>query len=303
MFIGPTNLDPTTDPWKSRPDFPSGLVPWCADNPYCGGILTPSWRWDNIEANREAAEVFLAFIDFHFPGVRANLHWYVTYEGYFDWLGGNSYSDSIRSAYGAYLFEMVKVFNNALEHAGEPPANSSRAVLWSPAYESPYHRYSQRELNSIRDNLRHMFANVQTMAAGEGIARGVDWLDMQDKLGQTDCYSVECYSGVGELVRLPLVGQLRAILLRQPAGEHGAVLDKPAGSRPQRTHDPAELLRVARCPHRRFLGAQLSERTPALTRVRSGDEQPVLLAQPAQQRGDSLPPPRSLGHRAQFAPL
>jgi hypothetical protein len=196
VFIGPTQLDPTTDSWKSRPDFPAGLKQWCADNPYCGGILTPSWRWDNIHANREAAEVFLAFIDFHFPRIRANLHWYITYEGYFDWLGGNTYSDSIRSAYEAYLFEMVKVFNNALEHAGEPPASSIRAVLWSPTYESPFYRYSQRELNSIRGNLRYMFANIQTMAAGEGIARGVDWLDMQDKLGQTDCYSVECYSGV-----------------------------------------------------------------------------------------------------------
>jgi hypothetical protein len=121
--------------WKSRSDFPTFLDQWCADNPYCGGILTPSWRWDNIEANREATEVFLAFVDFHFPRVREHLQWYITYEGYFDWLGGNPYSDSIRSAYAAYLFEMVKVFNDALERAGEPPANSSRAVLWSPAYD------------------------------------------------------------------------------------------------------------------------------------------------------------------------
>ena len=196
VFIGPAQLDVTTMPWKSRADFPTGLEPWCADSPYCGGILTPSWRWDNIEANRDAAEIFLAFVDFQFPKIRSNLNWYVTYEAYFDWLGGNRYSDQVQSAYSAFLFEMVKVFNGSLVRAGEPAPTSSRAVLWSPAYESSYFSHSTGELNSIRDNLRYMFQNVQTMAAGEGIARGVDWLDMQDKLGQTDCFSVECYSGV-----------------------------------------------------------------------------------------------------------
>jgi hypothetical protein len=41
-----------------------------------------------------------------------------------------------------------------------------------------------------------MFSNIQAAAEAEGINRGVDWLDMQDKLGQTDCFSVECYAGV-----------------------------------------------------------------------------------------------------------
>ena len=196
VFVGPAQLDATTTPWKSRADFPADLQPWCADNPYCGGILTPSWRWDNLEANREAADIFLAFVDLHFPGVRTHLNWYITYEGYFDWLGGNRYSDRVTSAYSAYLFEMVKVYNQALLYAGEPAGSSSRAVLWSPAYESAYYNHTQGELNSIRDNLRLMFQSVQTMAQDAGIARGVDWLDMQDKLGQTDCFSVECYAGV-----------------------------------------------------------------------------------------------------------
>jgi hypothetical protein len=81
VFVGPTQLDATTVEWKNRTDFPTGLEPWCADNPYCGGILTPSWRWDNIEANQRAADVFLAFVDLHFPGVRPTLNWYITYEG------------------------------------------------------------------------------------------------------------------------------------------------------------------------------------------------------------------------------
>jgi hypothetical protein len=196
VFVGPAQLDATTVPWKSRPDFPSGLEPWCADNPYCGGILTPSWRWDNIQANRKAADVFLAFIDFHFPGVRSNLHWYITYEGYFDWLGGNRYSDRLADAYSAYFLEMVRAYNQALQRAGEPAESASRAVLWSPAYESSYYTHSQLEINQIRDNLRLVFQNVQTMAASAGISRGVDWLDMQDKLGQTDCFSAECYGGV-----------------------------------------------------------------------------------------------------------
>jgi hypothetical protein len=196
VFVGPAQLDATTDAWKSGPDFPAGLDPWCADNPYCGGILTPSWRWDNIEANRRAANVFLAFVDLHFPGIRSNLNWYITYEGYFDWLGGNRYSDGLADAYSAYFLEMVKVYSQALQYAGEPPETASRAVLWSPAYESSYYSHSQREINEIRDNLRLVFQNVQTMAAGAGITRGVDWFDMQDKLGQTDCFSVSCYGGV-----------------------------------------------------------------------------------------------------------
>jgi hypothetical protein len=196
VFIGPTQLDGTGQPWKSRPDFPGGLDPWCADSLYCGGIMTQSWRWDNIEANRRAANLFLAFVDLHFPGVRENLNWYITYEGYFDWLGGNRYSDRISAAYAAYLLELVKVFHQTLRHAGEPAETASRAVLWSPAYESSYYSYTQLELNNIRDNMRGVFHNVQAMAAAEGISRGVDWLDMQDKLGQTDCFSVECYAGV-----------------------------------------------------------------------------------------------------------
>jgi hypothetical protein len=196
VFVGPTQLDVGRIPWKTRPDFPQDLEPWCADSPYCGGILTASWRWDNIRANREAADLFLGFVDLHYPGVRANINWYVTYEAYFDWLGDNTYSDSVRTAYSAYLLEMVRVYNQALQYAGEPAASSSRAVLWSPAYESPYFSHSPAELNHIRDNLRYMFDDVQNTAAGEGIGRGVDWLDMQDKLGQTDCFSVECYVGV-----------------------------------------------------------------------------------------------------------
>lgn len=196
VFVGPTQLDGTGQPWKTRPDFPGGLEPWCADSLYCGGILTPSWRWDNIEANRKAADLFLAFVDWHFPGVRKTLNWYITYEGYFDWLGGNMYSSSIASAYSAYMLEMVKTFNHALRYTGEPAETASRAVLWSPAYANAYYSHSQLQLNNIRDNLRTVFHSVQTMAAGEGIARGVDWLDMQDKLGQTDCFSVECYTGV-----------------------------------------------------------------------------------------------------------
>jgi hypothetical protein len=196
VFVGPTQLDVGQLPWKARPDFPQNLEPWCADSPYCGGILTNSWRWDNIAANREAADVFLGFVDLHYPGVRANLNWYVTYEAYFDWFGNNTYSDSVRTAYSAYLLEMVRAYNQALRYAGEPAASSSRAVLWSPAYESSYFSHSPLELNRIRDNLRYMFHDIQRTAAGEGIGRGVDWLDMQDKLGQTECFSVECYVGV-----------------------------------------------------------------------------------------------------------
>jgi hypothetical protein len=120
----------------------------------------------------------------------------VTYEAYFDWFGNNTYSDSVRTAYSAYLLEMVRAYNQALRYAGEPAASSSRAVLWSPAYESSYFSHSPLELNRIRDNLRYMFHDVQRTAEGEGIGRGVDWLDMQDKLGQTECFSVECYVGV-----------------------------------------------------------------------------------------------------------
>jgi len=196
MFVGPTNVDLSGLPWQSRADFPPGLEPWCADSPYCGGILTGSWRWDNIQANREVADILLAFTDLHYPGIRHNLHWYITYEGYFDWLGNNRYSDELRTAYSAYMLEMVRAYNAALRYAGEPAESSSRAVLWSPAYESSYFSNSILELNHTRDNLRYMFQNVQTAAAAEGITRGVDWLDMQDKLGQTDCFSLECYVGV-----------------------------------------------------------------------------------------------------------
>ena len=193
VFVGPTQLDPSGTPWKSSADFPGGLEPWCADSLYCGGIMTPSWRWANIEANRKAADVFLAFVDLHLPGVRKTLNWYINYEGYFDWLGGNMYSSSISDAYSAYMLEMVRAYNQALRRAGEPPETSSRVVLWSPAYANPYYSHTQLQLNNIRDNMRSVFRNVQTMAASEGITRGVDWLDMQDKLGQTDCFSVDCY--------------------------------------------------------------------------------------------------------------
>jgi hypothetical protein len=196
VFVGPTHLSIESLPWKSRLDLPPNLEPWCADSPYCGGILTDSWRWDNLKANREAAEIFLAFVDFHYPGVRANVQWYVTYEAFFDWFGDNAYSQSVRIAYESYLLEMVRGYYQALLKAGEPATSASRAVLWSPAYENSYSEHPLPELNVIRDNLRSMFYNIKVTAAAEGISRGVDWLDMQDKLGQTDCFSVECYAGV-----------------------------------------------------------------------------------------------------------
>ncbi|MGH8950158.1 MAG: hypothetical protein ACRDX9_01925, partial [Acidimicrobiia bacterium] len=152
MFVGPTHVELSGLPWQSRADFPPGLETWCAESPYCGGMLTGSWRWDNIRANREAADVFLAFTDLHYPGIRHNLHWYITYEGYFDWLGNNRYSDQLRTAYSAYMLEMVRAYNAALIYAGEPAERSSRAVLWSPAYESSYFSNSYLELNHTRDN-------------------------------------------------------------------------------------------------------------------------------------------------------
>ena len=196
VFIGPTVLSDLDRPWKLRPDFPQSLEPWCADSPYCGGILTPSWRWDNLVANRKATDAFLGFVGQSYPGVRANLHWYVTYEGYFDWFGDNSYSQQLRTAYEAYFLQSIRDFRSALIAAGEAAETSSRAVLWSPSYENSFWAHQTQQLAAIRSGLGSTLRNVAAAAAQEGIARGVGWLHMQDRLGQIGCFTLECYDSV-----------------------------------------------------------------------------------------------------------
>lgn len=196
VFIGPAHPSVEGMPWKERPDFPPGLEPWCADSPYCGGILTDTWRWDNIQANREGADLFLGFANENYPGIRPNLQWYITYEAYFDWLGDNSYAPRLRSAYEAYLLQTITEYRDALVAAGEPEATASRAVLWSPAYENEYQAHSTGQLETIRASLRSMFRNVADHATARGITRGLDWLHMQDRIGQTGCFEPACYEGV-----------------------------------------------------------------------------------------------------------
>jgi hypothetical protein len=196
VFVGPTLLNDRTKPWQERADYPVALESWCADSAYCGGILTGSWRWDNIQANRAAADQFLAHVNERYPGVRANLHWYVTYEGYFDWFGDNGYSPLLKSAYQAYLLQIIREFRSALIGAGESEATSSRAILWSPSYEDSYQAHNPAQLDIIRNRLRSMFYNIKVLTAQEGITRDLDWFHMQDRLGQIGCFSANCYDGV-----------------------------------------------------------------------------------------------------------
>jgi hypothetical protein len=197
VFVGPAEYsEDGRAPWKKRSDFPSELQSWCADSLYCGGILTPSWRADDIRANRIAVAAFLKYINSNFPQVRAKVNWYATYEAYFDWIGNNGYSSSIRDAYEDYLLRTVRGFYQALREAGETEAASNRAILWSPTYESDYPRDQPPFLSTLRDNLRSMFANVKKGASREGIDQGVGWLHMQDKLGQKGCFTYACYENV-----------------------------------------------------------------------------------------------------------
>lgn len=196
VFVGPAVVGDLDDPWKGRPDSPAGLEPWCDDSPYCGGILTPSWRWDNIDANRRAADRFLEFVGQHYPGVRSTVQWYVTYEGYFDWFGDNRYSNELKDAYEAYILQLIREYRAALVAAGEPEISSGRAILWSPSYEDLFQEHVPTQLESIRANLRSMLSNIKARAYEEGIGRGLDWFHMQDRLGQIGCFSEQCYSSV-----------------------------------------------------------------------------------------------------------
>lgn len=196
VFVGPAAPRNLEDPWKGLADFPAGLEPWCADSPYCGGILTPSWRWDNIQANRRAADLFLEFVNEQYPDVRSNIHWYVTYEGYFDWFGDNQYRNELTDAYEAYILQLIREYRAALVASGEPETNSGRAILWSPSYENHFDAHDYSELESIRANLRSMLSNIKTRAYEEGIGRGLEWFHMQDRLGQIGCFTEECYSSV-----------------------------------------------------------------------------------------------------------
>lgn len=201
VFVGPAVLRDLEDPWKGRGDSPAGLEPWCADSPYCGGILTGSWRWENIQANRRAADLFLGFVNEHYPGVRSNVQWYITYEGYFDWFGDNRYSNELKNAYEAYILQLIREYRTALVAAGEPEISSGRAILWSPSYEDHFDAHGNSELESIRANLRSMLSNIKARAYEEGIGRGLDWFHMQDRLGQIGCFTEECYSGVASWYR------------------------------------------------------------------------------------------------------
>lgn len=97
-------------PWLGpRPDTPP-LQPWMVNVAGVGGMLTPSYRWDQITLDLEAWRLAAA----------RGMGFYVRQEVGIDALGDHP---TLRAAWEAYLVELVR---RALELVPEP------RILWSP---------------------------------------------------------------------------------------------------------------------------------------------------------------------------
>ena len=131
-------------------------------DPYVSGMKDVTFRWDNINLSAQVASAYEARFVQLTPA--ATYHWYISYEANLNYLASDP---ALKNAYAAYLLELSNQLN----------AIRSGAVLWSPAFWTPYASvpsYSALQ-NAINDVLT--------------TAPGISWLHFQDFVGQASSYN------------------------------------------------------------------------------------------------------------------
>lgn len=150
-------LGSTTVPWWGpRFDTPTDLQPWMLPVAGVGGMLTPSYRWDQL--NNDMAL---------FSQLPADWNWYIGQEVGVDALGDHP---RLREAWEAYLIELCKRLYAQRPHI---------KVLWSPYAWDAWNSVSVARRNKIKAAVDLLFKNVRDYSKTPGIAT----LDLQDGRG------------------------------------------------------------------------------------------------------------------------
>ena len=141
---------------------------------YWAGILDSAFRWENLYEQRTVAAAFNAWWTTSL-GSRP-YHWYVSFEANLSYFTNSG----IKAAYEAYLLQSVVDLHAV-------PGRSATAVQWSPTFWTSFAGTSTTDRQSIKNNLASMFTNVALLSNSAGI----NWLDLQDFVGQTHCPAVQ----------------------------------------------------------------------------------------------------------------
>lgn len=142
--------------WGPRWDTPTDLQPWMQYVPGVGGMLTPSYRWDQIGADTALMDVLPPYS-----------HWYIGQEVGIDALGDHP---RLREAWEAYLIEICKRW-----YLRYP----TRTVLWSPYAWDSWASVSVFRRTQISKAITTLRNNVKTYSGTPGIT----FLDLQDGRG------------------------------------------------------------------------------------------------------------------------
>jgi len=131
-------------------------------DPYVSGMKDATFRWDNINLSVLVANAYEARFNQLTPA--AAYHWYISYEANLNYLASDT---TLKNAYAAYLLELSNQLN----------AIRSGAVLWSPAFWTPYGSVPSYPA------LQGAIQDVLTTAPG------ITWLHFQDFVGQAARYN------------------------------------------------------------------------------------------------------------------
>lgn len=143
-------------------------LPWPGDSAgqsrYLHGIMDSGYRWDNILLSRKIADALIA----RYPTLP--FHWYLTLEANLNYftgsnVGGTNYSGAqIREAYKAYILQL----------SGDLYQKRAGAVLWSPAFWSPWSTLDSTTRSSLAASISNLLHATPRLT----------WLHFQDFIGQ-----------------------------------------------------------------------------------------------------------------------
>lgn len=142
--------------WGPRADTPTDLQEWMRYIPGVGGMLTPSYRWDQLTVDTYLMDTLPPYA-----------HWYIGQEVGIDALGDHP---RLRAAWEAYLIELCKRW-----YARFP----NRYMLWSPYAWETWDSMSIARRNKIKDAFKILNQNVRYYSSTPGITH----VDLQDGRG------------------------------------------------------------------------------------------------------------------------
>lgn len=139
--------------WGPRPDTPLGLQPWMVPVAGAAGMLTPSYRWDQILVDEALAQ----------QSISRGWKIYVGSEIGIDALGDHP---QLRQGWEAYLIELCRRLKGI-------------RILWSPYAWDAWSTVTNVRRGRIQTAMRVLVDNVRNFSQTPGLGR----IDLQDGRG------------------------------------------------------------------------------------------------------------------------